>query len=64
MHVKPSLALGALALFAAPLCHAGDITGLARACDSCHGVQKWQQDIRFDHDLTDWPLLGMHSIVA
>ena len=22
------------------------------ACDSCHGVQKWSQDIAFDHDLT------------
>jgi len=38
MHVKPSLALGALALSAVSLCHAGDISGLARACDSCHGV--------------------------
>ncbi|MBK6743371.1 MAG: c-type cytochrome [Hydrogenophilales bacterium] len=38
MHVKPSLALLALALTASPLCHAGDISGLARACDSCHGL--------------------------
>ena len=48
-------------------CHrASDPHGgaLGLACDSCHGVQKWKQDIRFDHDLTDWPLMGMHSIVS
>jgi cytochrome subunit of sulfide dehydrogenase len=38
MHVKHCLALVALALGSAQMSQAGDISGLARACDSCHGV--------------------------
>lgn len=48
-------------------CHlAGSPHGraLASACDNCHGVEGWRQDIRFDHDLTDWPLLGLHVVVG
>lgn len=37
---------------------------LKAACDSCHSVEAWRQDIRFDHDLTDFPLLGMHALVT
>jgi hypothetical protein len=48
-------------------CHrASDPHGgaLGLACDSCHGIEKWQADIGFDHDVTDYPLLGMHAIVG
>lgn len=48
-------------------CHqAGSPHGIAfaSACDSCHVVDGWQQGIRFDHDLTDWPLLGLHAVVG
>ena len=41
--------------------HAGALKG---GCDSCHGNEAWRQDIRFDHDLTDFPLLGMHVLVS
>jgi hypothetical protein len=37
---------------------------LADSCDSCHGLESWRQDIRFDHDLTEFPLLGMHVLVT
>jgi hypothetical protein len=48
-------------------CHrAEDAHGgaIKASCDSCHGVAKWNADLHFDHDLTDFPLLGMHVIVS
>ena len=48
-------------------CHRGDdVHGGAQrmACDSCHGTEGWRSDLRFDHDLSSFPLLGMHAIVA
>jgi hypothetical protein len=46
--------------------HAIDPHGgkLSLGCDSCHGVQAWQRDITFDHDLTRFPLLGLHAVVS
>lgn len=32
-------------------------------CSNCHGVESWRADIRFDHDLTRYPLLGQHAAV-
>ena len=35
------------------------------ACDTCHAQQKdWRSGISFDHDLTHWPLLGLHAVVS
>lgn len=35
------------------------------ACDTCHGQQlDWHSDIAFDHDLTNFPLLGLHIVVG
>ena len=34
------------------------------ACDSCHGQQDWHSEISFDHDLTKFPLLGLHNVVS
>jgi hypothetical protein len=34
------------------------------ACERCHHEDGWQRDVRFDHDLTDFPLLGLHGVVA
>ncbi|MEZ5458501.1 MAG: cytochrome c3 family protein [Steroidobacteraceae bacterium] len=48
-------------------CHAADNphgAGLSRQCDSCHGTDAWRVGVRFDHDLTDWPLLGLHVVVG
>jgi hypothetical protein len=36
---------------------------LGRQCENCHGTTAWRQDVRFDHDLTDYPLLGQHVAV-
>ncbi len=37
---------------------------LGQKCQSCHGEASWQQDLRFDHELTSFPLLGLHATVA
>jgi hypothetical protein len=34
------------------------------SCDSCHGQQDWHTQISFDHDLTSFPLLGLHNVVS
>ena len=40
--------------------HAGS---LGTKCESCHGLDAWKKDIRFDHDVTAFPLLGQHVAV-
>lgn len=37
---------------------------LKGGCDACHGQKSWTSDIVFDHDLTDFPLLGLHRVVS
>ena len=37
---------------------------LKDGCETCHGQQTWRSDIVFDHDLTDFPLLGLHRVVS
>lgn len=32
-------------------------------CGSCHNTQSWQSTRQFDHDLSEFPLIGMHRIV-
>jgi hypothetical protein len=48
-------------------CHAANDPhggALKDSCDTCHSNDAWRRDIRFDHDLTDFPLLGMHVLVS
>jgi hypothetical protein len=47
-------------------CHRGsDVHGGAlKDCASCHGNESWRKDLAFDHDLTAFPLLGMHVVVG
>lgn len=33
---------------------------LGTACASCHGQTNWHDNLRFDHDLAAFPLLGLH----
>jgi cytochrome c7-like protein len=40
--------------------HAGK---LGRQCDSCHSVDGWRAQVRFDHDLSAFPLIGQHVAV-
>ncbi|HEX3397442.1 MAG TPA: hypothetical protein VHS76_12140 [Steroidobacteraceae bacterium] len=37
---------------------------LKQACSNCHGQQSWSSGIAFDHDLTSYPLLGLHRVVS
>jgi hypothetical protein len=41
--------------------HAGKLSG---GCETCHGESAWTTDIAFDHDLTKYPLLGLHRVVS
>jgi hypothetical protein len=43
-------------------CHAGDDPhggALGQQCDQCHRESGWKK-VRFDHDLSGFPLLGLH----
>jgi hypothetical protein len=31
------------------------------ACGDCHNETDWTQDVRFDHDFTEFPLVGSHK---
>ena len=47
-------------------CHrASDVheTKLGTRCDDCHTTRGWRSEVQFDHDLTDYPLLGLHVAV-
>jgi hypothetical protein len=41
--------------------HGGRLEG---GCETCHGESSWARDVVFDHDLTRYPLLGLHRIVS
>lgn len=34
------------------------------ACATCHSETSWKEKVRFDHDLSAFPLLGKHKAVA
>lgn len=45
-------------------CHAKDDAhegSLGTVCESCHTEVNWQDPVFFDHDLTSFPLLGVHG---
>jgi hypothetical protein len=33
---------------------------LGTDCARCHGVEEWRANVAFDHDLTEFPLVGLH----
>ena len=33
-------------------------------CGDCHGELGWGRDVFFEHDLTRFPLLGLHAVIA
>ena len=41
--------------------HGGKVSG---GCETCHGQESWRATAAFDHDLTDYPLLGLHRVVS
>ena len=34
------------------------------SCERCHSTAGWDRDLFFDHDLTAFPLLGLHAVAA
>ncbi len=47
-------------------CHRGNDVhagALGKDCAQCHSPAGWRTDVRFDHDFTDFPLLGLHVTV-
>ena len=47
-------------------CHRVDdphATSLGEACGQCHNERGWRDQVRFDHDLTRFPLVGLHMTV-
>ena len=37
---------------------------LGEKCNSCHTESNWKKRVKFEHDLTHFPLMGMHGAVA
>lgn len=38
---------------------------LGKRCDRCHNDKSWWlEDVRFDHDLARYPLIGQHAVVG
>jgi hypothetical protein len=33
-------------------------------CDQCHNEISWQKEVRFDHDLSSFPLIGQHAALG
>ncbi|MGL4396958.1 MAG: cytochrome c3 family protein, partial [Hyphomicrobium sp.] len=36
---------------------------LGTRCESCHSEGSWRQKVAFDHDVTNFPLIGLHAAV-
>ncbi len=48
-------------------CHRGDDPhrdSMKADCGSCHGEESWQAGLRFDHDLSGFPLAGLHATTS
>lgn len=41
--------------------HGGNLTA---GCDNCHGQSSWRGNLTFDHDVTNFPLSGLHRVVS
>jgi len=44
-------------------CHGVDDAhkgGMGRDCGSCHKESDWRENVKFDHDLSRFPLVGLH----
>jgi hypothetical protein len=37
---------------------------LGAKCETCHNETGWRQKVTFDHDLTRFPLIGLHAAVS
>jgi hypothetical protein len=37
---------------------------LGNTCENCHNESNWTKELKFDHELSNFPLLGMHAIAT
>jgi len=37
---------------------------MGKACDRCHNPAGWSKKVFFEHDITRFPLIGMHAVAA
>lgn len=47
-------------------CHSDDdVHGgqQGKQCESCHNEQAWGEEVFFNHDITQFPLIGLHAVV-
>lgn len=48
-------------------CHQGDDVHagqLGKRCEQCHNDQSFSASVRFDHDLSRFPLIGQHAVTS
>jgi hypothetical protein len=48
-------------------CHRADDAhgkGMGEDCGQCHNPKSWGENIRFNHDFTAFPLVGMHALAG
>jgi len=47
-------------------CHSDDphVEQLGSRCETCHTEMTWTGDVRFDHGLTHFPLIGAHEAIG
>jgi len=48
-------------------CHRSDDAHqqkMGTACGQCHNEIAWRNQVRFDHDLSDFPLIGQHAVLG
>ncbi len=36
---------------------------LGVSCDVCHNTNQWSDQVKFEHDLTQFPLIGQHTVI-
>jgi Cytochrome c7 and related cytochrome c/Cytochrome c3 len=58
---KPKLATDCIGCHKADDVHRGS---MGDKCASCHVETGWKDKVRFDHDMTRFPLVGLHANVA
>ena len=48
-------------------CHRSDDAHrekMGTTCEQCHNARAWQHQVRFDHDLSSFPLIGQHAVLG
>lgn len=59
--IKAKISMACIDCHKAQDVHAGK---LGKDCSDCHDSVAWADNVRFDHGLTDYPLVGLHQVAA